>query len=71
MTEFREKGCHLLENSQDVMQFDPAQVERWLEELKRIWPTSTEIERWLDEVFDPPWPRDIRRAGAAVQRPAV
>ena len=43
------------------MQLDPAEVERWLEEWKRIWPTSCEVNRWLDEVFDPPWPHDIRR----------
>jgi hypothetical protein len=43
------------------MQPDPVEVERWIEEWKQSWPTSCEITRWLDAVFNPPWPHDIRR----------
>lgn len=43
------------------MRVDRTEVERWLEEWRRIWPTSCEIKRWLYEVFRPPWPHDIRR----------
>jgi hypothetical protein len=43
------------------MQLRRAELEKWLEEWRRIWPTSCEISRWLDRVFHPPWPHDIRR----------
>lgn len=43
------------------MAHDATEVQRWLAEHTRIWPTSCELTRWLDEVFEPPWPQDVRR----------
>lgn len=43
------------------MTIDPKEMERWSEELARIWPVCVRIERWLDDEFDPSWPQDVRR----------
>jgi hypothetical protein len=42
------------------MSTNDADVDTWVEEFRRIWPTSSQIGRWLDSSFDPPWPGDIR-----------
>lgn len=43
------------------MEFTSEDLNRWLADWKRIWPTSVQLERWLDDRFDPPWPHDVRR----------
>ena len=36
-------------------------LETWLDEWRRIWPTESQVDRWLDDHYELPWAHDIRR----------